>query len=470
MSKNVVLVVMDTARASDTRYIREELSGSSLEKLASEGTDFTHAYSNASWTLPSHTSLFTGTYTSKHGTHAGHKSYDGQFATLAEVFSEKGYQTVGITNNAWVTDEFGLSRGFDQFYKVWQYIQTDTDLGEVKLTSHGTDQMKKGIAAFLNGNILANLVNTVYGQFFYRRSDYGAKRTNSIVREWISERDDENPFFLFINYLEPHLDYQPPKELAEKFLPKHASYEDAIAIPQKPWEYVSGNLEMSDNDFELLQGLYRAEIAYLDQQIGELRTIFEDYNEWEDTIFVVVGDHGENIGDHGLMDHQYSLHDTLLHVPLIIQGGSFNRGGKSDSLVQTLDLFPSLLDAINARIPSYSQGVSIHPNRATPTRRHVFAEYLCPQPAIDRLSEKTDTPRKNLERLDKKLRAVRTKEHKLVRDSDHNNISVSDPTITGKLDSELDAWLESFDQASTDESIEMSESTKQKLEDLGYLQ
>jgi arylsulfatase A-like enzyme len=484
MSKNVVLVVMDTARASDTSYVRDNVSESHLKRLASEGSDFVNTFSNSPWTLPSHASMFTGTYTSKHGTHAGHKSYDGQFPTLAELLSENGYQTVSFTNNAWVTDEFGLARGFDEQYKIWQYIQTETDFGEITLTNYGTDLVTESVKSLMSGDFFANLVNTVYGKFLYRRSDYGASRTNALIREWLDERDGERPFFMFVNYLEPHLDYQPPKAIAERFLPEWASFEDAMDVPQEPWEFVAGNLDLSDSDFDLLQALYRAEIAYLDNQIGQLRNALEASGEWEETVFVVVGDHGENIGDHGLMDHQYSVHDTLLHVPLIIEGGRFSGGGESNRLVQTLDLFPTVLDIAGVPVPSHSQGVSLQPRSSESSRDHVFAEYRALLPTIDRLSQQTGAPRDSLEKFDRTLRAIRTREFKLVRDSEgtvelfhvakdpseRRDVSESNLTELRGLEFELDSWLESFDHASAGEATDMSESTKQKLENLGYLQ
>ncbi|WP_435349128.1 sulfatase [Haloarchaeobius sp. HRN-SO-5] len=483
MDKNVVLLVMDTARAFDTRYVRETLSDSSLDRLATEGADFVNAFSNSPWTLPSHTSMFTGAYTSKHGTHAGHKYYEGQFPTLAELLKKEGYETVGITNNAWVTGEFGLSRGFDRFYKVWQYIQTDTDFGEIKLTSYGTDRLKEGLTALFSDDVIANVVNSIYGQFLYRRSDYGAKRTNRLARKWLSERNGDDPFFLFINYLEPHLDYQPPREFTEPFL-EDGSYDEAMNVPQKPWEYVAGKLELSDSDLSLLQGLYRAEIAYLDEQIGELRATLEKEGEWEDTVFIVVGDHGENIGDHGLMDHQYSIHDTLIHVPLFVNGGGFDAVGESEELVQVVDLFPTILDIAEASIPDDSQGRSFHPNSTAKPREHVFAEYISPQPAIERLSEQTGVPSSELEKYSREIQAVRTNEHKFVRYSDgirklfdlDNNDQEQEDVLeiqraTAKeLEAELDSWLSSFEHASDGEATEMSRSTKQRLEDLGYLQ
>ncbi|WP_435320316.1 sulfatase [Haloarchaeobius sp. TZWSO28] len=481
MKKNVVLLVMDTARASDTRYVQENLTDSTLAKLAAEGTTYSEVYTNSPWTLPSHTSMFTGTYTSKHGTHAGHKSYNGQFPTLAEELSAVGYETVGITNNAWVTNEFGLARGFERFRKVWQYIQTETDLGEIKLTTHGTEQIMETAKALLNGDLIANLLNTFYGQFVYRRSDYGAARTNTLVEQWLRNRETDNPFFLFLNYLEPHLDYQPPKEWVQPFLPDNATYKDAMAIPQEPWEYIAGTQSVSDSEFELLQALYRGEIAYLDHQIGVLQALLDQHGEWDDTVFVIVGDHGENIGDHGLMDHQYSVHDTLLHVPLTITGGAFAGGGESDRLVQPLDLYPTIMDIAGVSVPSHVQGMSIHPDTVNEPRKQVVAEYCSPQPTIERLSEQTGVSREELSQYDRSLRALRTSDYKLVRDSrdsvelfnmtaDGETETCAEPDVQEELEGKLDAWLDSFEQNAGSGSTEMSDSTKQKLEDLGYLQ
>ncbi|MFC4988880.1 sulfatase-like hydrolase/transferase [Saliphagus infecundisoli] len=481
---NIVLVVMDTARESDTSYVRNTIRDSCLEELAATGAAYSNTFTNAPWTLPSHTSMFTGTYTSKHGTHAGSKFYDGQFPTIADLLSDDGYQTVGFTNNAWVTGEFGLNSGFDEMFKVWQYIQSETDFGKIKLTSDGGELIREGLSELVSGEIFANFINAIYGQFFYRQSDYGAKRTNSLVEKWIQNRDQDAPFFMFINYLEPHLDYQPPKRLVKKFLPEGSTYREAMAVPQKPWEYSAGVLEMTNLDFELLRALYRAEIAYLDEQIRELRSVFERYGEWDDTVFIIVGDHGENIGDHGLMDHQYSVHDTLLHVPLIIHGGRFNQVGDSDKRIQTLDLFPTILDIAGLTIPEQAQGTSFHPNSSTASRDQAIAEYLSPQPSIASLSDQTGIPEEELDEFGRSMRTIRTEEYKLIRGSEGDislyNIeddpneqtdkSSEEPGVRDELINRLDAWLESFEQTTARErDQEMSKGTKQRLEDLGYI-
>lgn len=484
--ENVIIIILDTARASDLCSIQNG-APATFSELGSLGSDFTSAYATAPWSLPSHASLFTGTYSSYHGAHADHKQLPSEPITLAETFQRADYETAAISNNTWISEEFGFARGFDTFHKTWQYVQSDTDLGEVARSKEGTAKLRAVAKKLTKGNTLTNIANAIYGQFFRKQQDDGAKQTNEWVSDWLQDRDDASPFFLFINYLEPHLEYRPLREFTEEFLPTGVSYDDAMDIPQDAWSYMAEKTEMTDRDFEILWALYRAELAYLDHRIGELKASLKEADEWEETIFVVTGDHGENIGDHGLMDHQYCLYDTLLHVPLIIHGGAFTGGGESDSLVQLTDLAPTLLDAVGIDAPEVReqfQGTSFHPNTDTEPREYAIAEYLAPQPSMDALEKRVGELPEKVYKYDRSLRTIRSKEHKLIRGSDNTrelydvvqdseerrNLVDEEPEIANRLEAELDSWLNSFDHADATGSVSMTQSTQDRLEDLGYLQ
>ena len=490
MTRNIVFVVMDTARAIDTSYVVDSpgRSESAIGRLVQEGTTFTNAFATAPWTLPSHASMFTGTFPSKHGAHAEHK-YFASSPTLAEVLRYAGYDTAAVTNNVWIADEFGFERGFDDLYKVWQYIQSETDFGGVAVTETGFEQFVAAGRVLFRGNALVNFLNGLYGKLLYRRNDYGAKRTNDLVREWLASREETNanPFFLFVNYLEPHLKYQPPAVVARQYLPEGISYEEAMNVSQNQWKYIGGKVQLTEQDLEVLRGLYRAEIAYLDYRIGKLREALEAAGEWEDTVIVVAGDHGENIGDHGLMDHQYSLHDTLLHVPLVVAGGEFSGGTSVDGLVQLHDLFPTLLDVAGVDAPEArecSQGRSLVPSADTPTRNHVIAEYVGPQPSIESLERQVGELSSAVYEYDRGLRTIRTETEKLIVGSDGSSwlydlkadpeerreVSDNRPETAQTLRRYLSEWMDSFEQATFHESVDMDEGTKRRLEDLGYLQ
>jgi arylsulfatase A-like enzyme len=480
---NVLVLVMDTARFADIR----ELSPDAIQSVAEEGTDFTNASASSPWSLPSHASMFTGQYPSKHGAHAVHKRLDDRETTLAELFSAAGYETVGISNNTWISGEFGFARGFETFYKTWQYVQSNTDLGGIARTTEGTEQLRSLAGRLTDGNPMTNLVNTIYGKFLRRQHDDGARQTTEWIADWLDSRESSRPFFCFANYLEPHLEYRPPEEIAERFLPAGVSYDEAMAVPQDAWGYIAGEVEIDEREFEVLRALYRAEIAYLDERIGELRTALENADEWDDTVVVITGDHGENIGDHGLMDHQYCLYETLLHVPLIVSGGAFLDGGEVDRPVQLTDLAPTLLDVAGIEASEARerfQGSSFHPKADVEPREYAIAEYMGPQPSMEALEKRVGTLSPRVREFDRSLRSIRGPEYKLIRGSDglrelyriesdpdeETDLAAERPGITDELDDRLDKWLDSFERSEASGSVSMSQSTQDRLEDLGYLQ
>ena len=480
---NVVVIVADTARASAVT----EKTSPTLTQLRESGVDYVRAFTSAPWTLPSHAGVFTAMCSSKHGAHAGHKQLSINWTTLAEAFSHEKFETVSVSNNTWISGEFGFERGFDTFRKNWQYVQSDVDLGEIARTKEGLDKLKAVSRRIFDGNPLVNVANTVYGKFLRKRNDDGAQSTNDWVWNWLQERDDSDPFFLFINYLEPHLEYHPPREHANRFLPSDISYDEAMEVNQDAWAYIAGNVEMTQQDFEILRALYRAEISYLDKRISELQEMLQAAGEWDDTIFVVTGDHGENIGDHGLMDHQYCLYDTLIHVPLVITGGAFEGGQTVHNMVQLTDLGPTLLDAAGIEAPEFraqAQGRSFHPDADTEEREYVFAEYLAPQPSMNALEKRVGELSEDVSKYDRSLRTIRGRKWKLIRGSDGTkelydveddpgetkDLSNKRPEEVAELESELDDWLDSFEHADVDGDVDMSEETAKRLEDLGYLQ
>ncbi len=482
---NIVLIVMDTARYDSLFDSQTDMNN--FDALQEQGTTFTSAFASAPWTLPSHGALFSGRYSSSHGASAAAKQFPKNTPTVVEAFNDASYETVAVSNNTWISDEFGFARGFDTFQKNWQYVQSEVDLGKIAREEEGFDKIRGVAKQLFDGNPIINVANAVYGQFVRKRVDDGAKETNRWISDWLSNRSDSDPFFLFINYLEPHLEYRPPKDYTEQYLPEGVSYAEAMEVNQDAWSYIANTVEMTEGDFEILEALYHAEIAYLDERIGELRQLLEEAGEWEDTIFVVTGDHGENIGDHGLMDHQYSLHDTLIHVPLMIHGGAFTGGETIDELVQLTDIAPTLLDAAGIETDKFeekSQGQSFHPNADTEPREYVFAEYMAPQPSMEALEKRVGDLSEEVYKYDRSLRAIRSRDWKLIRGSDGStelyrvsedteestDLTSDRPEKVTELAAELDAWLDSFEHTDVTEDVDMSDTTKDRLEDLGYLQ
>jgi arylsulfatase A-like enzyme len=480
--RNVVLVVLDTARAES---VTPETMPT-LSSLAETGTTFENAYSTAPWTLPSHASMFTGLYSSEHGAHGGHTYLDEELRTLPEAFSAAGYETVGVSNNTWITEEFGFDRGFDDLRKGWQYIQADADMGAVVRGEDVNEKLQATRDRLFDGNPVVNAANILYSELFQPAGDDGAARSADWLSSWVEGRDGDDPFFAFCNFIEPHVVYDPPREYAERFLPEDASYEEATEIRQDPRAYDCEDYDLTERDFRLLRGLYRAELAYVDDQLERLCEGLERAGEWEDTLFVVCGDHGENVGEHGFFGHQYNLYDTLINVPLVVHGGPFTGGGSRQELVQLLDLPATVLDATGVDDPALLEqghGRSLHPEREREHREAVFAEYASPQPSIDRLEARFGEVPDRVRAFDRRLQAVRTHEYKYVRGDDgferlhaveddpdeRTDLASEKPAQVRTLRDRLDTRFDSLAEAHGDDEIAMREGTKERLADLGYL-
>ncbi len=308
---NILLVVLDTARGDRftfNGYARP--TSPALETLGDGGAIYTRAYSPAPWTVPAHASLFTGQYPSLHGTDCGAIRMKDEAVTLAEILNDAGYRTVGYTANPWIGVSYNFQQGFESYTEVWREVQPGDE-------------------------------------------DTGASRTNPRVlrflRFWAENPDARSrPFFLFINYFEPHLGYHPPEPERSRFLrpgpdPQRIEWLSRLGHPEE-MRYILGRSDIDAADLAVLSDLYDGEIAYVDRRLREVLDLMRELDLLDGTIIAVVGDHGENIGEHGLMDHKMSVHDTLLHVPLVLRFPERIRPGQRiDRVVQMHDLFPTLL-------------------------------------------------------------------------------------------------------------------------------
>lgn len=475
---NVLLVVMDTARAD---YVEDKRVMPNLHKLAKTSTWFPETFANAPWTLPSHSSLFTGQYPSQHGTTGAEKFFDEE-QTLMSMLREEGYQTVSFSNNPWISPAFGFD-DFNKFVPCWQPFTRGADLASISQKEGRTQQLRALSYELMSLEAPFTLVNAFYMKFVEGTYDSGAALTNFRFKRWFKNRTSSDPFFAFVNYMEPHLEYKPPRKYRKQVLSTE-ELEQWDDVNQDPWAFLTDAAEMSEADFELLQNLYRAELRYLDARLERLFDFLRDCGELDSTVVIVTGDHGEHLGEHDLMDHQYSLSDQLLRVPLLIRyPDKFDGGTRDDRLVELRDLYATILSLAGVD-DIHSDDMESPPLDLTESdegRDAVISEYLSPQPAIDTLCERYDVDRKSIEEYDRALRAIRTTDRKLVEGSDSSrqlyavNDGIADETqplneSTDELAARLQSVLGEFSVADEGtDSQELSESNKQRLEDLGYL-
>jgi len=375
---NVLLIVMDTVRADHLScYGYEKHTAPSLERIAAEGVLFEQAISPGSWTLPSHATLFTGLYPRDHHTTAANWNLDDSFTTLAEVLTEEGYATAGFSNNPWVSRGTGLTQGFAAFLDLWR-----------------DDQRGRG-------------------------GDDGAALTNELVLDLLASPGRTAPFFVFINYLEPHLPYTPPASFERRFVPSSAprAVVDELRGWQTPRELgyilrVPG-LEATSDQFRLLGDLYDAEIAYLDSKVGELVQALESRGILKDTLLIVTSDHGEHLGDHHLMDHKMSVYDALIRVPLIVRYPVVVPAGvRIRGPVQTNDVFPTVLKLCGIERPGTGDAAVLPMREEDVVRQDTFAEFGRPTEFL-KIATK-NFPGVDVAPFDRSLVAVRGPRYKYI--------------------------------------------------------
>jgi len=308
---NVLLIVLDTARAdrfSFDGYRRD--TSPRIAALASEGAVYERACTPAPWTVPAHASLFTGLFPSAHGTDSGHLWLDEERVTLAEAFRDGGYWTLAYTENPWVGKDYNFQQGFETFEEIWRNVPGE---GE----------------------------------------DAGAALTNQRVEQWLSWRDGNEeakhrPFFIFINYLEPHLPYSPPEPERSRFLSTPVDREavERLRRLKHPDEmkYILGTTDLSPADLRILSDLYDGEIAYADRRIGELADLLRRRGLLDRTVVAITSDHGEEIGEHHFLDHKMNLYEPLLRIPLVVRyPPAVKAAQRIGDPVMLQDLYPTLL-------------------------------------------------------------------------------------------------------------------------------
>lgn len=491
---NIILIILDTLRADHLScYGYGRQTSPNLDSIAEHGFVYENFFSVAPWTVPSYASIFTGLYPSVHGVDIGNPFLSGSYVTLPEALKAVGYRTFCVSTNAWIGTQTNFDRGFDDFWKSWQLYQNQLDLKGWRLYSKfSTNEfsIKSFLDLVLSRRKWPNLVNSLYGMLIHKRYDYGARRAIHRAMSILKERPKQGdmPFFLNLNLLETHIKYKPPLGFRNRFLPPGVRYGQAKRVNQDPWKFLSGYEPMNEKDFEILRALYDAEIYYQDYRLGEFFRFLKENNVLDNTVLIVTSDHGENIGEHGLMDHQYSLYDTVIRVPFVLYSPQILGKGKTvESFVQSIDLFPALMKLTHMPVaekltPQLEAAQSLLPDDlADSPRTCVYSEYLHPQPKIEILERRF--PDASFDKCDRALRSVRTDRYKFIWSSNGNhelydlksdpfesiNLYYNDPQFAldmfkPLLDSQFDEYC---NQRRADTTLDPA--TQRVLEGLGYI-
>jgi arylsulfatase A-like enzyme len=374
---NILLVVMDAVRAASLEpYGCTAPTSPFLREFAESACTYDRAHATCCWTLPSHASMFTGLTTDQHGLGGRRWSLrEVDSPTVAERLRERGYATIAASANPWIGPGFGFDRGFDTFLEGWR-LGAMPDLATASLGSGGLSSFERirKVTAAGPAAVAAALPAAVMARRRRSGHDGSDRLTHRFVRAFAAT---DRPTFGFVNLLDAHLPRHPPRRH------RRALGATSTRSPH-PWEYAGGLTPPPSRD--AMRALYHAAVRHADEQTGRLVTAVDRASTRPLTV-VVTSDHGENVCDHGLMDHQFSLHQTVLHVPLLVREPNGARAGERDpGLVSLADVHGLLVDGTAAR-----------------ARTTITAGYPRPQPPIERLRRRF--PRGAFDRYDRSLRA-----------------------------------------------------------------
>ena len=306
---DVLVVTLDTTRADHLScYGYPHETTPNIDALSTTGLRFAHAVAPAPVTLPSHVTIFTGLQPPSHGVRDNGQTLDGDVVTMAERMRDAGYATAAFLS-AYVLDErFGLAQGFD---------------------------------------VYADDVVPATGELRVGPNERPGDQTTDAALAWLEQvtANEEQRFFAWVHYFDPHFVYAPPAEFKEQF--------------EHP---------------------YDGEIAFADQQLGRVIRHLENAGRLERTLIIVTSDHGEGLGQHGEATHSLLLYDTTQMVPLVISCPALfgDRLAVEDRVVGLADIYPTVLGLMGMTQEAQLDGHDLFRVSNDPARA-VYIEAMSPR-------------------------------------------------------------------------------------------
>lgn len=319
--RTTIFVVLDSMRRDHLGVYADDVEYTGhLDRIAADSIVFEDAVAQAPWTLPSHASMFTGTYPWEHEATNKHAHLVTEERTLAERFAAQGYHTAAITPNIWVTPHKGLTDGFDH---VENFLGVG-GLGPLQRLYRAGSRWFEGVDERLRRPIVAAL-DRVFDAAEIDTTCRSAETIDAAI-EYVRRHADEQ-FFLFVNLMEPHEPYDPPPEYQRRH-----DVGDLDGVPDDNREFFE-----TEPDYEALRRAYRASVDYADDLIGRLDRALADCG-LDDAVLAIAGDHGQALGEADYFGHQFTVREEVTRVPLLVRHPE-EPARREDRLVELRELY-----------------------------------------------------------------------------------------------------------------------------------
>lgn len=359
------------------------VSTPNIDKLVGGGTAFTHAYCQSPICTPSRASFLTGRYPSAvHVNGNGNGRFPDHPPLITKILSDAGYDC-GLVGKLHLSSAFGRAEErVDDGYRYWQYSHAPRDDWE---TGHDYADWVRS-----KGEVLGELTKSPEGvPAEFHQTTWCAEKTIDFIKE---ERDDKTPWLVSVNIYDPHPPFNPPQVYRDQFDPNDmpgALFRESdlaqqeklagldfqsrarnpeeldIKSPIVPRAQTRGLVEApgpGGRDHRTLQAAYYAMIKQVDDQVGRMMDALEESGQLENTLVIFMSDHGETLGDHGLIQKGCRFYEGLVRVPLILSWpGKVIAGAVCDGLTELQDVTATIMEAAGQDIPAYFHGRSLLP-------------------------------------------------------------------------------------------------------------
>ena len=343
---NVILLTLDTLRVDRLGcYGHDGHLTPNIDRLANSGIRFDQAISGGSWTQAAFPVLLTSSYAAMYGGCLGRLAPERP--SPIETLASNGYLTGGFTTNVHLSRRTGFDRGFLHFVEL-NPAEVDPPLRRIK-----------GSQRLFQSELIHSLLRPMGIRMRPARLYSSAAEVTDSLCQWLDQV--EMPFFAWAHYMDVHWPYHleetlvHPKDIAQ-------AWEDLAIMYGR-----SNFYGRSDRDKPITTAqrdhfieLYEKSLQYLDDQIGRLVNHIQNSVHADNTVIILVADHGEEFLDHGRWGHwESNLFDEILKVPLIIWFPNRTHGQVIQRQVRLLDLMPTILDLCSAPISNGLMGTSM---------------------------------------------------------------------------------------------------------------
>lgn len=373
---NIVLITVDCLRYD---YFSKELMAKKtripfLRKLARRGILFENFYANGSWSGTAMPSILTSTYPFDNG---GRCELFGREPSLTQVLKEEGYLTFGIHANPYFLSSFGYNRGLDYFYD-W-FTSSNEKIYKIKFGLKDTIRKLPHINNIIFKTmyrVLHKIILPIFEKIYptinipYPK----AEKINTIAFScfnYYKKRLRNNPFFLWLHYMDLHAPLFPDK----KYWGKGLNFKDIKGLHNKLVKYEGVNLTQKEH--YTLQNLYLASLSQVNNEIKNIHDFIINEMDKKNTVFIITADHGELLAEKkNFYSHGIWLYQELIHIPLLIIGKD-SQPSRDFRLLSQIDLPPTVLRIAGIEPPSIWRGKEFLDKNLTikgPGKRVIFAE------------------------------------------------------------------------------------------------